>query len=195
MDHGGRLGLGLQRRPAFTQMHFQAHHQLFPQGVNRRVGDLGEALFEVVVQQVGFIRQHRQRDVVSHAISGLLTQSRHVFDHEIEVFGGEAHGGLQPQQIQLTDLTVLGPGLGFHTAAMVLQPVAVWETSSRVLLHGPVVEQLAVLQIHSNHLAGAETALLNHGFAAEIHHTGFRSHDHETVGGGAPARGAQPVAI
>ena len=52
MQHGSTSGIGAQGRAAAAQMHLQAHHQLFAQRINRRIGDLGEALLEVVVQQV-----------------------------------------------------------------------------------------------------------------------------------------------
>ena len=41
-------------------------HDFLSDTVNRRIGDLGEELFEVVVEQLGFIRKHRQRDIRPH---------------------------------------------------------------------------------------------------------------------------------
>ena len=195
MNDGGSFRLGLQGRTAFTQMHLQAHHQLFPQGIDRRVGDLSEALFEVVVKQVGLIGEHSQGDVITHAVGGLFPEGRHVFDDQIEIFRGEAHGGLQPQQVEFTHLSILGPGLWRHAATMLLQPIGIRETPCRVFLHRPVVEQLPAFQIDGHHLAGAKTPLLNNRLVAEIHHAGLRSHDHETVSRGAPTCRAQPVAI
>ena len=125
VDHGGRLCLRFQRGTTLTQVHLQTHHQLFPQGVDRRVGDLSEPLLEIVVEQVRFIGENRKGNVITHAVSGFLAQSGHVFDDQIEVLSGEAHRRLQPQQIKLTHLLILRPGLGGKSAAMLFQPVAV----------------------------------------------------------------------
>ena len=195
MDHRRGLRLGLQRWTTLTQMHLQAHHKFFPQGIDRRVGDLGEALLEVVVQEVGLVRKHCQGDVIPHAVGGLLCESRHVLDDQIKVFRCESHRSLQPQQIELTHLTLGGPGLEFHAAAVLLEPVGIGEPPGGVLLHRPVIEQLTFLQIDRQHLAGAEAAFAAHGLAAEIHHASLGSHDHEPVVRGAPAGRTQSVAV
>ena len=140
MDHRRGLRLGLQGRTALTEMHLKAHHELFAQGVNRRVGDLRESLLEIVVEKMWLVGEHRQRDVISHAVSGLFAEGSHVLDDHVEVFGGEAHRRLQPEQIQLTHLAVLGPGLWFNVAAMLLKPFRVRETACGVFLHRPVVQ-------------------------------------------------------
>ncbi|CAI8167420.1 MAG: Uncharacterised protein [Synechococcus sp. CC9902] len=195
MNHRRSLSLRLQSRTTLSQMHLEAHDELFAQWINRRVGDLGEALLEVVVKKMWLVGENRQRNVVSHAVGRLFAESRHVLDDHVEVLCGEAHRGLQTQQIQLTHLTVLGPGLWINIAAMLLKPLAVREAGGSVFLHGPVVEQLARFQINGEHLPRAEPPLLHHGFVAEIHHAGLRSHDHKAVLGGAPARRTQTVAV
>ena len=126
-------------------MHLQAHHQLFAQRINRRVGHLREALLEVVVKQVRLIGEHRQGNVVAHAVGGLLAGAGHVFDHQIEVFSGEAKGRLQLQQLQIAEVALLGPGLGLEVVAMLSQPLAIGVAPSHFLLHLPVVQQAAVL--------------------------------------------------
>ena len=55
VQHRRRVSFGAQRRAPLAQMHLQAHHQLFAQGIDRRVGDLGKALLEVVVEEVGLV--------------------------------------------------------------------------------------------------------------------------------------------
>ncbi|CAI8232347.1 MAG: Uncharacterised protein [Prochlorococcus marinus str. MIT 9313] len=49
MNQRSRRCLRLEGRTTLSQMHLETHHQLFPQGINRRVRDLRKALFEVVV--------------------------------------------------------------------------------------------------------------------------------------------------
>ena len=98
VQHPGAGGLGAQGRTPLAQVHLQAHHELFAQWVDRRVGDLGEALLEIVVEEVGLGGEHRQGDVVAHAVGGLLAGPGHVLDHQIQVFGGETEGALLLEQ-------------------------------------------------------------------------------------------------
>ena len=74
MQHPSRAGLRFQRRTPAAQMHLQAHHQFFPQRIDRRVGDLGEALLEVVVKEVRLVGEHSQGDVIAHAVGGLFAR-------------------------------------------------------------------------------------------------------------------------
>ena len=195
MQHGGSRGLRPQGRPPRTQVHLQAHHQLFPQRVDRRVGDLGEALFEVVVEQVGLSGEHRQGNVISHAVGGLLGRTSHVLDHQVKVFGGETEGRLLLQQLQIAQLALLGPGLGRQAAAMLGQPGAVGVARRHFSLDIPIAQQPALLQIHGQHLAGAEPALFDNPTLLELHDPGFRAHHHKAVVGDAVAGRAQAVAI
>ena len=44
---------------------------------------------------------------------------------------------------------------------------------SSLFLHLPVAEQATVVEIHRQHLARAQTTLLNDAALFELHHTGF----------------------
>ena len=44
----------------------QRHHQLLADRIDRRVGDLREVLLEVIVEQLGFLREHGDRRVGAH---------------------------------------------------------------------------------------------------------------------------------
>ena len=58
--------VGVQKvRPGPDQRH-QRHHQFFADGVDGRVGDLGEALLEIVEKVLGAVRQDGQRRVGAH---------------------------------------------------------------------------------------------------------------------------------
>ena len=55
----------------------EAHHQLFADRVDRRVGDLREVLLEVGEQRLGLVRQRRDRRVVAHRARRLLAGGGH----------------------------------------------------------------------------------------------------------------------
>ena len=126
-------------------MHFQTHHQLLAKRINGWIRDLCETLFEVVVQQMGPIRQNRQRNVVSHAIGRLLAKASHVLDHQIEVFSCEAHCSLQTQQIEFSDAALLNPRLRWYRRAVLTQPVGVRKTLGSIFFDSPVIEELTGL--------------------------------------------------
>ena len=112
LQQAGRFRNGLQQVAAPSQVHFQRHHQLFAQGVDRWVRHLSKPLLEVVVEQVGASREHRQGDVIAHAVGRLLTVGRHVHNHQINVLGGVAKGRLVLQQATLIQGFIGGEGLG-----------------------------------------------------------------------------------
>ena len=55
---------------------FQRHHDRFAQRVDRRVGDLGKLLPEVVGEQARAARQHRHRRIIAHGAHRLLAALR-----------------------------------------------------------------------------------------------------------------------
>ena len=65
---------------------------LFADRIDRRIGHLGEELFEVVEQQRRFVRQHRQRRVGAHRAHRLLSVDRHRRQDHLQLFGRIAEG-------------------------------------------------------------------------------------------------------
>mmetsp|Transcript_22560 Transcript_22560/g.63332 ORF Transcript_22560/g.63332 Transcript_22560/m.63332 type:complete len:392 (-) Transcript_22560:1377-2552(-) len=102
-DRGGELHLvehllpGVEQVAAPPEAHLEAHHEALAQRVDGRVGDLREPLLEVVVQHVGAVREHRQGDVVAHAVRGLPALGRHGLDDQLRVLQAVPEGRLQLQ--------------------------------------------------------------------------------------------------
>ena len=76
----------------------QAHHQLLADRVDRRVGDLGEVLLEVGVEQLRLVRHRRDRGVGAHRANRFLTGRRHRRHQELGVFLGVAERLLAIEQ-------------------------------------------------------------------------------------------------
>ena len=76
----------------------EAHHQLLADRVDRRVRHLREVLLEVGVQQLGLVRQHRDRRVGAHRADRLLAGVRHRRHQELEALLRVAERLLQIEQ-------------------------------------------------------------------------------------------------
>ena len=76
----------------------EAHHQLLADRVDRRVGDLGEVLLEIGVEQLRLVGERRDRRVVAHRADGFLAGRRHRRHQELQVFLGVAEGLLAIEQ-------------------------------------------------------------------------------------------------
>ena len=76
----------------------QAHHQFLADRIDRRIGDLGEILLEIIVEQLGLVREHRQRRVGAHRADRIVAHLRHRLQEELQVFLGVAEGLLLIEQ-------------------------------------------------------------------------------------------------
>ncbi len=81
-----------------------------PQGVDRRVGDLGEALLEVVEQRRVRLGQRRQRLVRTHGHDGLAARRGHGEDDVVDVLEGVAEGLAEGFDSPRPTATPLGEG-------------------------------------------------------------------------------------
>jgi hypothetical protein len=75
----------------------QGRDQFLPDGVQGRVGHLGEQLAEIVVEQAGLFGEDRQGDVVAHGSGGFDPFCCHGTQDQFEVFGGVAEALLFAQ--------------------------------------------------------------------------------------------------
>ena len=83
------------RRSCFIRIHnvgYVADHHTgrsddaFPHTVNRRICHLGKILLEIIVQHLGFFRQHRQRRVNPHSPHRIFPHAGHRNDHLGDIF-------------------------------------------------------------------------------------------------------------
>ncbi len=61
-----RAGMTAEQVRARADHRDQRHHQLLADRIDRRVGDLREVLLEIVVEQLGLLREHGNRRVGAH---------------------------------------------------------------------------------------------------------------------------------
>ena len=185
-----QVGLGADKR-------HQAHDNRLADRVDRRVGHLGEQLFEVVVQRLVFVRQDGQRAVVAHGAQGFLAVRGHGSDKELDVFLGKTKSLLAVKQTQVGGGGSAGR-LADHVIeldAQVLNPLLVGLAVGQARLQLLVVDHAALFQINQEHLAGLQAPFANDFVLRHGQHAGLRAHDHQVVVGDAVARGAQAIAV
>ena len=68
----------------------QAHDQLLPDGVDGRVGHLGEQLLEIIEQEGSLSGENGQRRVVSHGAERLRAFQHHGTDDQLHILLGES---------------------------------------------------------------------------------------------------------
>ncbi len=69
-----------------TDVFGQAHHQFFPDRINRRISYLRELLSEIIEKQLRFGGQDGQRRVVSHRTDRLCSGCTHRNDDAFDIF-------------------------------------------------------------------------------------------------------------
>ena len=81
----------------------EAHDQFFADRIDRRIGHLGEVLFEISEQQLRPVRQRRDRRIVAHGADRFFAGRRHRRHQDFEIFLGVAEGLLAIEQRQVRD--------------------------------------------------------------------------------------------
>ena len=94
----GSTGVEIEKIRAGTDQRHQRHHRLFANRIDRRVGDLGEALLEVVEEHLRAVREDCGRRVATHRTDRVLTLGRHRLEEELDVLLGVAEGLLSAAQ-------------------------------------------------------------------------------------------------
>mmetsp|Transcript_8442 Transcript_8442/g.24193 ORF Transcript_8442/g.24193 Transcript_8442/m.24193 type:complete len:235 (+) Transcript_8442:3341-4045(+) len=149
---------------------------------------------------MGLVRQHCQRDVVTHAVRGLHSSSSHTLDHHLGIFLAKAVGRLELQGVsravdclswELRRLQLAQPGGG-------LEPLRVRGGVGNLSDDVIMLLEGARLEVSHNDLPGTQAALGNNigGVVQDvIQHANLRRDvDHVIVG--APEAGrAQTIAI
>ena len=141
----------------------ERHHQLFADRVDRRIGDLGEDLLEIGIEQLGSRRQRRYRCIGAHRADGFLSGEGHRGHQELEVFLGVAKGLLAIEERQTVGLRdrdagrrqVLQHDLG------AVEPFLVGLGRGQLRLDVVIVDDAALLQVDQQHLARLQAPLLD----------------------------------
>jgi hypothetical protein len=89
----------------------EGHDQSFPDGIDGRVGDLGEELFEIAAEVLGLVAEHGQGNVGAHGAERFFAVEGHRCDEVVEVFGGIAEGFLVFEDLVVFEVGEELPGV------------------------------------------------------------------------------------
>ena len=75
-----------------TEVDSGGHDELFPDGVDRRIGDLSEKLAEILIEKPGPARKYRESGIVAHRSGGFFGFLDHRQEDDLEFFLAVAEG-------------------------------------------------------------------------------------------------------
>mmetsp|Transcript_15003 Transcript_15003/g.40466 ORF Transcript_15003/g.40466 Transcript_15003/m.40466 type:complete len:533 (+) Transcript_15003:2899-4497(+) len=195
------VGVGLEQVATLAQAHLHAHDQALTQGIDGGVRHLGKALLEVVVQGVGLVGEHSQRDVITHAVGGLIACLSHRLHDHLCILSTQTAGTLQPQQrgrIHGGVCQEVGLAQVRQSAQAGLQHLLVRQPAGNLAADLRILHECAALKVSHHHLARTQAPLGHNLLRVAQHivqHTDLGRNIDEVVLGLPEARRAQAVAV
>ena len=196
-QHLAVLGVLFQQVALCANVYGGGGHDLFAQGVDGRVGDLGKHLLKVLKQRGMGVAQNGQRGIAAHGTGGLCAVLCHRQDHGGNILVLVAECFLQPYQLVMlvAGHTLVGNLQIGQVDQVAVQPFAVRLAAGVIGFQAFVVHQLTPGGIHQQHFAGAQAVLAHDFFGGNIQHADLTGKDQAAVFGDIVAAGAQTVAI
>jgi hypothetical protein len=182
-----------QQRRARAQPGAQRHHPRLAQRVDRRIGDLGEALREEGVDRPRRAGERRHRGVVAHRPDGLLPLAGHRLDHQRELLARQPVQELQAEQLVRGEVCRRVGEVRLE--ADELRPLRVGALGGELRLERLVHPEPLRLRVHRQHLPRPEAALEHHVLVVQAEHARLGAGDDQPVVDDLEAAGAQPVTV
>ncbi len=173
----------------------EAGHDLFPDGIQRRVGDLREQLLEVVVEHPRPLRQHSDRGIGAHGAQRLGAGACHRHDQLGDLFVRVTERLLPQHHAVVRHLDVVTRGQVVDVEQAVVEPLLVGVLGRQLVLDLLVVDDPALGHVHEEHAAGLQAQLLDDGRRVQVQDAGLGGHDDQAVIGDPDARRTQAVAV
>ena len=190
----------LEEVAAHAQRELRGGLEALAQGVNRRVGDLGEALVEVAVERLGMGGEHRQGLVGAHGGQRRLGGLGHLAHDLIHVVVVVAVTGqpLGERQVAI-DGALRGGVRPVHDVGQInhllVEPVAVGLLGGVGVTNLVVPDDAALVGVHQQHLAGAERPGHQKLRGGDVEGARLGGEDQAVVAREVVAGGAQTVAV
>ncbi len=153
----------------------ERHNHLFADGIDGRVGDLGEELLEIVEQGLGAVGEAGERRIGAHGADGLLAIFRHGGEDHFQILVGVAEGALAAEDGVVIGMMLAGRlGKLIESDLVFGQPLGVGLAGVEALLGFLVGDDAAGHGIDQEHLAGLEAAFAFDVAGGDGEDAGFR---------------------
>ena len=169
--------------------------QLFADRVERRVGDLGEQLREVVEQQPRLVAQGGDGRVGAHRAERLATGVGHRGEQDAQLLLGVAEDLLATRHrgVRVHDVLTVDDVVEVDEAGV--QPLVVGVLAGQLGLDLLVLDDAVLVGVDQEHPARLEPALAHDRGGVEVEHADLGGEDDEAVVGDPVAAGTQAVAV
>ncbi len=196
-DHAAGLGRGLQQIAFRAQGGLARGDDLLADGVYGRVGDLGEELFEIVVQKLRLVGEHGQGCVRAHGPDGLHPVLGHGLHEDPQVLVRVSEGLLFPKNVVRI---LVGPGRGrlgqfFDGHAVHVEPFPVRMLGDDLLLDLLIRHNAALGGVNQKHAAGLKAPFVQHLLGRDVQHPHLGSQHHQVVLGHVVPRRTETVPV
>ena len=159
----------------------QTGHHLFADGVQRRVGHLGEQLLEVVEQHPRALGEHGDRRVGSHRADRLGAGSGHRRNQQVELLVGVTENQLPQHNPMVRHPHVVALRQLGQRNQPVVQPLLVGLLGGQLGLDLLVGDDAALCGVDQEHPAGLQPHPAHHLRRVEVQHSGLGGHHDQAV--------------
>ena len=181
----------------------QAHHQLFTDWVNRRVCDLRKVLFEIIIQQARFIRQHCNGRISAHRTDRIIPFQGHRFQEFGDVFLRVTKGLLRFEQRGRFLIFVLrqfgkfwiNPIQIVQLILRLFQPFAIGRCFGQLTFQLGIFDDSAFFKVNQQHLARLKPPFARDVIFIKGQNAAFRSEADNVILGHTETCRAQAIAI
>ena len=190
-----RCRLGLEQVALRPDGGFEGGDELLADGVEGRVGHLGEKLGEIVVEKARPLGEHGNRGVGAHGADRLGPRTRHRLDDEPQLLGGHPEESLMAH-----DRGVLGRehdprGRSSRWTRPLGEPLPVGVLGGQDGLDLVVLDDAAGGGVDEEHLSRLKATFYEDRSGVEVQYAHLRGEHDQALVGHPVAGGAQPVAV
>ena len=197
LEHPAVFSPLLQQIAVISHIHRGVGDDLLPDGVDGRVGHLGEALAEIVEQRPVPAVQHRQGNIRPHGGGGFRPCPGHGQDGVLDILPGVAERLLHLcQPFRRAGLhPVVGNGQVLQLEQPPVQPFAVGAAGGAALLELLVTDDAALDRVRQQHFPRLQPGFLQDMGRVDVKHPNLGGQDEPAVVGEVIPGGAQAVAV
>lgn len=179
-----------------TDRAIESEDDLLANGVDGRVGDLGEELSEVVVDEPRFVAKACQGGIVPHAADGIAGFADHRHEHEVQGFRGVAEGlETRDEGLGMVAMKLIMVGEIGERDPLLLEPSSVGSLFGDLLFDLGISENSILAEVDEEDLAGLDATFAGNIFGRDVEHADFAREDDSLIARHVVAAGPKSVSI